>query len=109
MTRIGGPDTLTKMETQLIVIEAQLIVIAQNGYMEARENVARNRYEVVNVETTKQIQPEIWKRLRGGKRQVSVLVKWHGKLYLCELKIDGRNYTRVEVDYHPYQDRFTLR
>lgn len=83
-------------------MEAQLVVVFQNGYAEARERNLRNRVEVVDVAKSSDIKSNIWTQLQRIGRQGHVLVNWHKKLFVCEMKQDGKGYTRTEVEYHPY-------
>jgi hypothetical protein len=89
-------------------MDAQLIIVMQNGFAEARDPRLRNRFEVVNVEKSADIKSQIWKHLLRVRRNGSVLVKWNGKMYQCEMKQDNRTYNRMEIEYHPHQDKFTI-
>jgi len=89
-------------------MDAQLIVVFQNGYAEAREPKLRDRREVINVAAAKDIKNIIWAQLKRMDRQGHVLVKWNGQMFICEMKQDRKGYTRVEVDYHPEQGKFTI-
>ena len=89
-------------------MDAQLIVVFQNGYAEAREPKLRNRFEVVNVDKIADSKKIIWAQLQRTDRQGHVVVKWKGDMYVCDMRQDRKGYTRMEVDYHPYQDKFTI-
>jgi hypothetical protein len=89
-------------------MEAQLVIVMQNGYAEAREPRLRNRFEVVDVEKAANIKAEVWKHLNRIGRNGCVLVRWNGKMYQCEMKADKKGYNRIEIDYHPHQDKFTI-
>ena len=41
----------------------------------------------------------------NGVRADSVLVKLDDKLILCE-RVNSKNYTRIEIEYHPLQTMF---
>jgi len=89
-------------------MDAQLIVVFQNGYAEARDPRLRNRFEVVNVAAAKDIKKTIWAQLIRLDRQGHVVVKWQGDMFLCEMKQDRKGYNRTEIEYHPYQAQFTI-
>lgn len=89
-------------------MDAQLILVMGNGYAEAREPRLRNRYEVVDIPDKKDIKTVIWRELCRIGRQGHVVVKWQGQKYVCEMREDKTGYSRVEVDYHPYGDRFSI-
>ena len=89
-------------------MDAQLIVVFQNGYAEAREPKLRNRFEVVNVDTIADIKKIIWAQLNRLDRQGHVVVKWNDEMFLCEMKQDRKGYNRVKIEYHPYQEHFTI-
>ena len=89
-------------------MDAQLIVIFQNGFAEAREPRLRNRYEVIAVEKASDIKSKVIENLNRLGRQGAVLVKWKDQMYLCELKQNKQQYTRVEIDYHPHMAVFSL-
>jgi len=89
-------------------MDAQLIVVFQNGVAEAREPKLRNRFELINVDKASSIKPTVLANLKRIGRAGAVLVKWKGQLYLCEMKQNGQSYTRTEIQYHPYADQFTI-
>lgn len=89
-------------------MDAQLIVVFQNGYAEAREPRLRDRFELVNVEKSTDIKPLVWKNLQRLGRCGHVLVRWNGKVYQCEMKQDRKGYTRTEIEYHPHLTKFTI-
>lgn len=89
-------------------MDAQLIVVFQNGYLEAREAQLRNRFEVINVEKSSDIKAMVWKNLLRMGQNGHVLVRWNGKTYQCEMKQDKKGYTRLEIDYHPHLSKFTI-
>lgn len=89
-------------------MDAQLIVIFQNGFAEARDPRLRDRFELISVEKASDIKAKVLENLKRVGRKGSVLVKWKNQLYLCELKQNGSQYTRVEIDYHPYANKFEL-
>ena len=89
-------------------MDAQLIVIFQNGFAEAREPRFRNRYELIPVEKAAGIRSKVFENLKRLGRQGAVLVKWKDQLYLCELKQNKQEYVRVEIEYHPHADKFTI-
>jgi hypothetical protein len=82
--------------------------VVENGYAEARTPSLLNRFELVNVEKASDIKNEIWKQLLRVLRKGAVLVKWQGKMYLCEMKADKKGYNRIEIDYHPHMNAFSL-
>lgn len=83
-------------------MEAQLVVVFQNGYAEARERKLRNRVEVIDIAKSSDIKSNIWTQLQRCGRAGHVLVSWHDKLFVCEMKQDLKGYTRMSVTYHPY-------
>lgn len=89
-------------------MDAQLVVIFQNGFAEAREPRLRDRFEVIAVEKAADIKSRIIENLRRLGRQGAVLAKWKDQLYLCELKQDKAGYTRIEIEYHPHADKFSI-
>ena len=88
-------------------MDAQLIVVFQNGYIEARDPNLRDRFEVIGIEKAEDIKVEITKQLKRIGRKGHVLVRWNGKTYHCEMKSNG-NYIRTEIDYHPHLKHFTI-
>jgi len=89
-------------------MDAQLIVVFQNGYAEARELKLRNRFEVVNVDKLADIKKIIWAQLNRLDRQGHVVVKWKGDMFICEMKQDRKGYIRTAIEYHPHQMEFTI-
>ena len=89
-------------------MEAQLIVVFQNGYAEARDRKLRDRFEVIAVNKIEDIKTVIWQQLQRLGRNGHVLVRWHKKLFVCEMKQDEKNYIRMEVQYHPYIKHLTM-
>ncbi len=89
-------------------MDAQLIVVFQNGYAEAREPKLRNRFDVVDVDKIADVKKVIWTELNRLDRQGHVVVKWKGEMFLCEMKQDRKGYIRTAIDYHPYQEHFTI-
>ena len=89
-------------------MDAQIIVVFQNGYAEARDPKLRNRFELLNIPDKKEIKKVIWHNLLRVGRAGHVVVKWADKLFVCEMKEDKKGYTRTEVEYHPYGDQFEI-
>ena len=89
-------------------MDAQMVVIFQNGFAEARNPLLRNRFEVIALEKSTDIKSKVLENLKRLGRQGSVLVKWKDQMYLCELKQNGEQYARMEIEYHPYSDKFTI-
>jgi len=90
------------------MMDAQLIVVFQNGFAEAREPKLRNRFELINVDKSVDIKSKILENLKRVGRSGAVLVKWKNQMYLCEMKQNGTSYTRVEINYHPYEKEFSI-
>jgi hypothetical protein len=88
-------------------MDAQLIVVFQNGFAEAREPKLRNRFELIDVDKSAHIKSKILENLKRIGRAGALLVKWNSQLYICEMKQNG-TYTRVEISYHPHADKFTI-
>lgn len=89
-------------------MEAQLLVVYQNGVEEARNLNRRGITERIDVEKTEDIKGLVWKHLCQVKRNGAVLVKWQDELYLCEMKQNLQGYNRMKIEYHPYQKQFTI-
>jgi hypothetical protein len=89
-------------------MEAQLLVVYQNGFAEAREPKLRDRFEVIDIKTVAEIKTEIWRQLNRLNRAGHILVRWNDKTYLCEMKQDKKGYTRTEIEYHPYLKHFSI-
>ena len=88
---------------------AQLIVICENGYEEAHAAKPRNRFfKLLDITNPDEIKSTIWRNLQMLGRKGGVLVKYNGKMYLCEMQADQKNYTRISIDYHPYMKHFTI-
>lgn len=82
---------------------AQLLRVDFNGPHNAYGG-ERDRFSIVNIETIDKIPEEINAQLSIGNY---VLVKYLGKVYLCE-KIEKGGYSRKVIDYHPYFDKFSI-
>jgi hypothetical protein len=87
---------------------AQVMVVFQNGIAEARTPSLRNKYQLFDVDKAGDIKGKIWECLQMVGRNGHVLVKWNGKLYMCDMKANLKGYTRIELEYHPNKDKFSL-
>lgn len=87
---------------------AQVMVVFQNGISEARNPNTRNRYQIFDVDKVEDIKGKIWECLQMVGRNGHVLTKWNGKLYMCDMKANSKGYTRIELEYHPHQSKFTI-
>lgn len=85
---------------------AKLIVIPHNGYYEAHDPSIRDRYETLSVPNDDDIKMVIWEHLQKTGRDGCVLVKYNNRMFLCEMKQNRKGYTKAEIKYHPYQDKF---
>lgn len=89
-------------------MEAQLLVVYQNGVEEARDLNRRGITERIDVEKSEDIKGLVWKHLLQVKRNGHVLVKWKDNLYICEMKQDLKSYFRTEIPYHPLKRQFSI-
>jgi hypothetical protein len=81
---------------------AQLLRVELNGPHNAYGG-DRNKFHLMGIEDEKEIPKEIDLQLNLGSY---VLVKYKDKVFLCERK-EGGGYTRLEITYHPYLDKFS--
>jgi hypothetical protein len=88
---------------------AQLLTVFYNTRQNA-SNGHRNRFVKVDIEDMDQIKTAIIEQFNGPLAKVRghVLVKFDGKMYLCERDtVNPKNiYTRHEISYHPLMDQF---
>jgi len=89
-------------------MEAQILIVFQNGHDEAVLPNTRNRSTKLDVEKAADLKNLIWTQLKTIGRNGHILVRWQGKTYLCEMKQDKTGYTRTEIEYHPHMNRFTI-
>ena len=80
----------------------EMIRVSINGARNAYGG-QRNAYEVIKVEEDSQLPTEINNQLNLGSY---VLVKYAGKLYMCE-KNEAGAYSRKAIEYHPHMDKFS--
>ena len=90
---------------------AQPLKVYLNGYHN-HSGGDRNLVELLDQTTDKEIKDRIAKALSefNVQRPGYVLVKWNGKMYMCELNNIDRTkpYVKHEVSFHPLQDKFVL-
>jgi hypothetical protein len=89
-------------------MKAQIILVARNGYAEARDPKLRDRHEMITILNESEIKDTILSNLLRVGREGHVVAKWNNKLFVCEMKQNRRNYTRVEVEYHPFMEKFEI-
>lgn len=90
-------------------MEAQLIVVWQNGYEQAHNPHSPIIPSVINIDQVSEIKNKIAFLLKNVVgRNGHVLVKWNGKMYVCEMKQNLKDYSRIEVEYHPHQSKFSI-
>lgn len=83
-------------------MSADLLLVYENGYAEAREPSLRDRFEVERDVAEDMIKSRIEALLdKANTRRGHVLVKWHDKMYVCEKRLSGRGYTKQTISYHP--------
>lgn len=90
---------------------AELIIVWYNDRKNAYEG-DRNLFQVVQVVDKVQIKDEILIAFNKtlAKRRGCVVVKYDGKIWLCERDTVNpkKVYTRHEITYHPLMDKFTI-
>jgi hypothetical protein len=91
---------------------AELLVVVYNDQKNAREG-SSNVPIRVPVNDVAQIKETILAQyISPGalleKRPGSVVVKYGGKMYLCERDFAKKGYARHTVEYHPFMKQFTI-
>lgn len=90
---------------------AQLIVIRYNGQFNAYGG-KRNDFTKVDVVDRDKIKETILEAFQKelGEHRGSVLVKFDGKMWLCERDTvnKAKVYARHEITYHPLSKHFTI-
>lgn len=82
-------------------MSAQLLQVKFNGAHNAYGG-ERNQYVLSKVDNDIDLPKEIDQQLNLCDY---ILVNYKGKLYYCERRLGG-GYTRREIFYHPFQDKF---
>lgn len=90
---------------------AQLLKVYLNGYHN-HSGGDRDLVELLDLTEEKEIKDRIAKALNEFtvQRPGYVLVKWNGKMYMCEKNniCHTKPYVKHEVSFHPLQNKFAV-
>jgi hypothetical protein len=81
----------------------QILTIHYNGHHNAYGG-ERDKFKLTTVEDESKIREEIQSQLVNQNSYV--LVKYKDKMYMCEWLSDNGKYSRKQIDYHPYFNKF---